>query len=175
MTITVIGHLCLDIINHADRSSSKGYGGIYFTVASLANLLPETDTIIPVFGVGKDDHEELIRSLEKYQNVDTSGIYKFPGPTNQVSLYYRDGKERLECSKYISEPIPIKKIRPKLGVDMVLVNMISGFDVTLDTLDEVRMEVREDHIPVYLDVHSLTLGIHEDFTRFHRPVEQWRS
>lgn len=174
MTITVIGHLCLDVINHIDRSTSKGYGGIFFTVAALANLLQKNDTVIPVFGVGKDDYDDVISTLEKYPNVDTSGIYKFPGPTNQVSLYYRDGKDRLECSKFISEPIPIKKIRSKLAVDMILVNMISGFDITLDTLDEIRMEVREDHIPIYMDVHSLTLGIHDDFTRFHRPVEQWR-
>ena len=57
---------------------------------------------------------------------------------------------------------------------MVLVNMISGMDITLETLDEIRMDVRDDHVPVYLDVHSLTLGINPDFTRFHRPVEQWR-
>ena len=174
MKITVIGHLCMDVINHTDRSVTKGYGGIYFTLVSLANLLPEDDTIIPVFGVGKDEYDECIRHLEKYRNIDPSGIYKFNGPTNQVSLYYREGKERLECSKFIAEPVPLKKIRSRLGSDMILVNMISGFDLELETLDEVRMDVREDHIPIYLDVHSLTLGIHEDFTRFHRPIEQWR-
>jgi adenosine kinase len=174
MTITVVGHLCIDMIHQPDRSTSSGYGGIFFTVAALANLLQEDDTIIPVFGVGKDDYDAFIACLEKYPNIDTSGIYKFNGPTNQVALYYREGKERLECSKFISDPIPLKKIRSKLGVDMILVNMISGNDITLDTLDEIRMDVRDDHMPIYLDVHSLTLGINDDFTRFHRPHEQWR-
>ena len=68
----------------------------------------------------------------------------------------------------------MRKIFPHLDADMILVNMISGFDITLETLDEIRMEVREQHTPVYLDVHSLTLGVRADFTRFHRPVELWR-
>ena len=174
MTITVIGHLCLDVIHHPDGKTTAGYGGIFFTVAALANLLEEDDHIMPVFGVGKDDYDAFIERLGLYPNVDTSGIYKFNGPTNQVSLYYKDGQERIECSKYIPEPVPIKRIRPKLSADMILINMISGFDITLETLDEIRMEVRDDRIPIYIDVHSLTLGIKADFTRFHRPVDDWR-
>jgi sugar/nucleoside kinase (ribokinase family) len=174
MTITVIGHLCLDVIHHADGTETQSYGGIFFSVAALANLLGPGDTIHPVFGVGKDEYQAFIERLEPYPNVDTSGIYKFNGPTNQVSLHYKDKHQRIECSKHISEPIPLKKIRPYLDADMILINMISGFDITLETLDEIRMEVREQHTPVYIDIHSLTLGIKDDFTRFHRPVELWR-
>lgn len=173
-TITVIGHLCLDVIHHHDGKETQGYGGIFFSAAALANLCSPKDTIFPVFGVGKEDYDKLIERLSLYPNIDVSGIYKMNGPTNQVHLYYSDNKERVECSKFISEPVPIKKIRPKLAVDMILINMISGFDITLETLDEIRMEVREKHTPIYMDVHSLTLGIKEDFTRFHRPVEVWR-
>jgi sugar/nucleoside kinase (ribokinase family) len=173
-SITVIGHLCLDVIHHPDGKETRGWGGIFFSVATLANLCSAKDTIYPVFGVGKEDYDNLIERLSRYPNVDVSGIYKMNAPTNQVSIQYQDKSERIECSKFISEPIPIKKIRPKLNVDMILINMISGFDITLETLDEIRMEVREKHTPVYMDVHSLTLGIKEDFTRFHRPVETWR-
>ncbi len=174
MTITVIGHLCLDVIHHPDGTETRSYGGIFFSLATLANLLGPKDTIFPVFGVGKDDHAALIERLAAYPNVDPSGIYKFAGPTNQVSLHYKNEQERTECSHHISEPIPLKKIRPYLESDMILVNMISGFDITLETLDEIRMEVREQHTPVYIDVHSLTLGVKDDDTRFHRSVELWR-
>jgi sugar/nucleoside kinase (ribokinase family) len=174
MTITVIGHLCLDVIHHADGTETQSYGGIFFSVATLANLLGPKDTVFPVFGVGKDDYAALIERLQTYPNVDPSGIYKFSGPTNQVSLHYRDKRERTEVSRNISEPVPLKKIRPYLESDLILINMISGFDITLETLDEIRMEVRESHTPVYMDVHSLTLGVNADDTRFHRPVELWR-
>ena len=174
MTITVIGHLCLDVIHHADGTETESYGGIFFSLATLANLLGPRDTIYPVFGVGKDDHPAFIERLQAYPNIDTAGIFKFNGPTNHVSLHYRDAKDRTERSQNISEPIPLKKIRPYLETDMVLINMISGMDITLETLDEIRMEVRENHTPIYMDIHSLTLGVHPDDTRFHRPVEVWR-
>ena len=175
MIVAVIGHLCLDVIQHADGTETRSYGGIYFSVATLANLLTDEDTIRPVFGVGKNDYDEFVEHLGRYPNVDCSGIFKFPGSTNQVRLIYSSKEERIECSRFISEPIPWKRIRPSVAhADLVLVNMISGMDITLETLDELRMEVREDHVPVYLDVHSITLGIKPDFTRFYRPVEQWR-
>lgn len=175
MNITVIGHLCLDIIHHADGTETQSYGGIYFSVAALANLLPLTDTISPVFGVGKEDYDALLERLGVYPNIDTTSIYKFSGPTNRVSLEYSNSADRTECSRNIAEPIPMKRIRPNLiNADAILINMISGFDISIETLDEVRMDVRERHVPIHLDVHSLTLGIKDDCTRFHRPVEIWR-
>ena len=174
MTITVIGHLCLDVIDHTDGTGTEGHGGIFFSVATLANLLGENDRIYPVFGVGKADYDDLIDRLKAYPNVDTEGIYRFSGPTNRVHLMYKDNAERVECSRDIAEPIPLKKIKPYLDSNMILVNMISGLDITLETLDEIRMEVREEHTPIYLDVHSLTLGVNDDNTRFRRPLDTWR-
>ncbi len=164
----------MDVIHHEDETETQSYGGIFFSVATLANLLGEQDTIVPVFGVGDKEYEAFLERLKQYPNVDTSGIFKFSGHTNQVHLFYKKGAERIECSKHISEPIPWKKIKSKLDTDIVLVNMISGFDITLETLDEIRLATRDDRIPVYLDVHSLTLGIKEDFTRYRRPLEAWR-
>lgn len=174
MKITIIGHLCLDVIHHPDETETQSYGGIFFSVATLANLLGNQDTVLPVFGVGEKEYEAFLERIKVYPNVDTSGIFKFNGQTNQVRLFYKEGVERVECSKHISEPIPWKKIKSKLDSDIVLVNMISGFDVTLETLDEIRLAIRDDRVPLYLDVHSLSLGIKEDFTRFRRPLEAWR-
>jgi sugar/nucleoside kinase (ribokinase family) len=174
MNVTVIGHFCLDVIHHPNGNETQSYGGIFFSVATLANLLGANDTVYPVFGIGKGNYDEFIERLKTYPNIDPSGIYKFNAPTNQVHLQYENSSDRIECSRYIAEPIPWKKIRPYLETDMVLVNMISGVDITLETLDEIRMEIREQHVPIYMDIHSLTLGINEDCTRYHRPVENWR-
>ena len=174
MTITVTGHLCLDEIHHPDGKITGSYGGIFFAVATLSLVLPPGDTVRPVFGVGKDDHAQFLEALSAFPNVDASGIYRMPGPTNRVSLLYNSGSERVEVSRDISEPIPLKKIAPALDADLVLVNMISGFDVTLETLDEIRMRTRDKNIPVYFDVHSLTLGVRGNFERFRRPVDTWR-
>ena len=175
MKLTVIGHLCLDVIHRpGEQESVRSYGGIFFAVAALANLLPENTSIAPVIGVGRNEYQAFFERLSNYPNVDTSAIYRFSEPTNEVHLYYHDERHRTECSRFIAEPIPFKRIKPHLDADMILINMVSGFDVTLETLDEIRMALRDRHTPVYFDVHSLSLGIAEDFTRVRRPLPDWR-
>jgi sugar/nucleoside kinase (ribokinase family) len=183
MKITVVGHICLDTIHRtlaaadavqAEPPAELSYGGIFFSVAALANIAPAEATISPVFGVGKNEYPALIERLQRYPNVDTAGIYKFDGPTNAVRLAYHGDERRTECSKHIADPIPFKRIKPFLDADMVLIDMISGYDVTLETLDEIRMTVREDHTPIYFDVHCLALGLDEDCVRFPRTLTAWR-
>lgn len=174
MTITVIGHPCLDVIHHTDGSKTESYGGIFYSVATIANLVSQQDVVLPVFGIGANEYDAFIKRLSKYPNINTKGIFKFDGPTNIVNLFYDKSGNRIECSEHIAEPIAYKKIRPYLDCDMVLINMVSGFDITLETLDEIRIDVREQHTPIYLDVHSLTLGSDSDAKRYRKPVEMWR-
>jgi sugar/nucleoside kinase (ribokinase family) len=177
MIITVIGHLCKDIIHLPDEKETQqeSFGGILYTVLTLANLMSDKDRIQPVFGVGQADYELLIEQIKQYKNIDTSGIFKIKGPTNQVHLFcQKDAQSRIECSKNISAPIPFNRIKSYLDGDAVIINMISGSDITLETLDYIRMEIRERSIPIHFDFHSLTLGIDQDFKRFHRPLTDWR-
>jgi sugar/nucleoside kinase (ribokinase family) len=174
MHITFIGHICLDVIHHPDGSESQGYGGGYYSLVALSNLADNNTTILPVFGIGVKEYEAFIEHLQQFPNIDTSGIYKVNGTTNKVNLFYSDSQNRIECSENISPAIPFKKIKPYLDTNMILLNMVSGFDISLETLDEIRMTVREDKIPIYLDVHSLSLGINEDGKRYRRPLMNWR-
>ncbi len=177
MTITIIGHLCKDIVHlPGEKDVHEGsFGGIMFTLLTLANLMNERDCVQPVFGVGQADYETLMEQLKPYKNIDVSGIFKFKGPTNQVQLFYqKDAKTRIECSQNISAPIPFNRIKPYLDGDGVLINMISGSDITLDTLGYIRMETREQGIPIHFDFHSLTLGTDQEFKRFRRPITDWR-
>ena len=181
MNITVIGHLCLDTIRGAgaksprsDENTTQSYGGIFFAVAALANIAAPGTVIHPVFGVGKNEYVELLNRLGRYTNVNCDGIYKFDGQTNEVFLSYGETGQRTECSKHIAEAISFKRIKPYLDTDIVLINMISGYDITLETLDEIRMHVRDARVPIYFDVHSLSLGIGENFIRYRRPLTDWR-
>jgi sugar/nucleoside kinase (ribokinase family) len=137
--------------------------------------MEEGDTIHPVFSVGKEDHDKLRELLKTYPLVEASGIYTTEEPTNRVMLFYHDnGESRTECSKQIAEPIPWARIKPMLDADGILINMVSGFDITLDTLDRIRMETRDHDIPIHLDMHSLTLGVDQEAKRFRRPIPEWR-
>ena len=174
MKILVIGHLCLDVIHPLDGPDIESYGGIYYAVGTLAALLGKDDTVIPVFGLNTNDYPLLIEHLAQFPNVDVSGIYTFDAPSNRVHLTYTDASSRIECSRDIAEPIPFDRIKRHLAVDGILINMISGFDITLETMDQIRMTVRPDKTPIHFDYHSLTLGINGNNERFRRPLENWR-
>ena len=179
MKFLILGHLCIDIFREKETSrtetprSGKRWGGIFFSLATLANL-DEASTVHPVFGVAEEEYEAFLERIEHYPNIDTSGIYQIPGPPNQVSLFYGDRERRIECSEHIAPPIPFEKIEPYLDASAILVNMISGFDLTLETLNAVRMRTQEKGTLLHLDLHSLTLGIDEQHRRFLRPLQTWR-
>jgi len=77
-------------------------------------------------------------------------------------------------AEYQYSPIPFSRIKPHLGADGILLNMVSGNDITLDTLDELRMAVRPRAVPIHFDYHNLTLGSGEGGKRQRRPLEEWR-
>ncbi len=177
MTITIIGHICKDIIHLPGEKDvqEESFGGIMYTLLTLANLMSERDCVQPVFGVGQADYDMLIEQLKPYKNIDVSGIFKFKGPTNQVHLFnQKNAQTQIECSQNISAPIPFNRIKPYLDGNGVLINMISGADITLETLGYIRMEVREQGIPIHFDFHSLTLGTDQESKRFRRPITDWR-
>ncbi len=175
MNFLVIGHLCYDEINIGGQDPVTGFGGIYYTVASLAAIAGNDHTIIPVFGVGIDREEELYSKISAYSNILTDGIFTLDHPTNTVKLFYDEAGERIECSEHIAPPIPVSAVEPFMKrSDAVLVNMVSGFDITFDVLYMINDEKRSRNVPVYLDFHSMTLGIDENNKRFRRPMVDWR-
>lgn len=174
MNITLIGHICHDVIHHPDGTESQGYGGVYYSLTTLAAVADNNTAILPVFGIGAKDYDAFIEHLKIYPNVDASGIFKINGATNKVNLFYSNKQNRIECSENIAPGIPFKKIKSYLDTNIILVNMVSGFDIALETLDEIRMTAREEKIPIYMDIHSLSLGINEDGKRYRRPLMNWR-
>lgn len=180
MRIAVIGHLCKDMVHLTDASGherlSESYGGIFWTIAALANLLSGSDVVYPVFGIGSTEFDTVMNRLRRYENVDMAGIYRMDGPTNQVHLFYGTNRsQRVECSKHISGPIPFERMGQFTGIDGILVNMVSGFDITPDTQKRLVTEARKRNIHVHFDFHSLSLGIDHEYKRFRSPVARWRE
>ena len=171
MKLTVIGHFCIDLFHRVDGTEEKIFGGIFHSVAALANIAGDRDTIFPVFGVGEKEFNEVKKIFDQYKNIDTSGIFEFPGESNQVH-YFDDNSN--ECSANIAKPISFEHIKKFLTVDGIYINMISGKDITVDTMDEIRLAVREKKCPIHLDMHCLTLAVNDDGTRIRTPMADWR-
>lgn len=175
--VTVIGHLARDVHQLMDGGKEEvieTLGGVFYSVAALSVSLAPEDKIFPVFGIHEDEYDKIVQQLQRFGNVDPKGIYKTKEETNEVHFFSGPSGGRTECSKHIASPIPFSKMKPFLDVDGVLINMASGFDILLETLDNIRMNVRDDGIPIHFDFHSLTLGVDDEQTRFRRPLSDWR-
>lgn len=174
----MIGHLARDVFHGADQNGNEktfqAMGGVFYSIATLSALFSPDDSVIPVFGIHEDEYDTIVQRLQQFGNVDTRGVFKTKEPLNEVHYFAGSDGARTECSKHIASPIPFQRIKPFLDVHGLLITMASGFDILLETLDNIRMNVREDGIPIHFDFHSLTLGVDEELKRFRRPLSDWR-
>ena len=174
MRILVLGHLSIDRWHGKDGAMREEWGGIANAIATLGSVAGEGDALIPVSGVSKADYERFCAWAAGFAKIETAGVYTTEGPTNTVDFYEQKSGIRVACAQSIAPPIPFDRTRKFLGVDGILINMASGADITLDTLDQIRMEVRSKSTPIHFDYHNLTTAVGDDRQRLVRPLPEWR-
>lgn len=150
------------------------WGGIANAVAALGRIAAPGDTIVPVCPVAEEDHAAFLRWLAGIPAVDPSGVYAVAEPTNRMAVYHQTDGEKVACVEQRSPSIPFDRLRKHLGADAVLINMSSGTDIAIDTLDMVRMEVRGKKAMIHIDFHNLTTHPGPDKVRQRTAVPEWR-
>jgi hypothetical protein len=174
LKILVVGHLSIDVHHSESGPPLESFGGMVGVVQLLSSLAGKGDRIIPVCGVHADDREMFFGAIQSLPAIDTSCVFLQPRPTHRVHYYPREGRYGSACTKEVADPIPYSRFRELLNVDGILINMFSGFDITLETLDYIRMAIRQRGTPIHLDFHNLTLGAPQDGERARRPLLEWR-
>jgi hypothetical protein len=174
LKILVVGHLSIDVHYSENDPPRESFGGMVGVLQLLSSLAGKGDRIIPVCGVHADDREAFLEAVQAYPAIDTSQVFLQPRPTHRVHYYPREGGFSNACTKEIADPIPFSRFRELQNVDGVLINMFSGFDITLETLDYIRMALRQRGTPIHLDFHNLTLGVPQNGERARRPLPEWR-
>ncbi|MCX6164838.1 MAG: carbohydrate kinase family protein [Ignavibacteriae bacterium] len=177
MKYLVIGEPCVDLIHKADGEIIHSYGGILYSVISLAVLAGKEDLIYPVMNLGSDEYENITNILKRYPNIKLDGIYKVSHPTRKVNLYYNmynsGNSARIETSTEPTYTIGYDSIEKFLReTDAILINMISGVDITLDTLKNIRKNFNGF---IHIDIHNLVMKTNPDGTREHTNLEGWRE
>lgn len=170
--ITVIGTINKDTIIFPDKTYKESFGGILFNLLALSYLGGRNVKIFPVCNLGYDVYDEVMNYLKKCRNVEISGIRKVNKKNNHAFLYYDDKNERGEILRNFVPQIKFSQIKPFLKSDLMLVNFISGFDLSLDTLEKIR---KKSDAPVFMDLHSFVLGIKKNGERFLRAPKDWRK
>ena len=174
----------MDYIHRGEKTTSKQFGGILYSLVSLAVISKGKAAVYPVMNLGEDEYDNVTGFLKTIGNIDLSYINKTSHKTRVVNLFYKDKDSVLNVStkktydreENSTEPtLPveyeqIKKLLPEL--DGILINLVSGVDVTLSSLQNIRNNF-EGYI--HMDLHNLVMQTFPDGTRKQMPVKDWQS
>lgn len=166
MKILVIGHSVEDHIHQIDEEKIKP-GGIYYSVLGLSKIISPEDKIHLVTALQKSNEYLFSDVYDKINKNNISWVEEIP----KVHLIIHDSKERTECYENVSKNLYIDYSILK-SFDGILINMITGFDITLEQLQEVRKHFSG---LIYLDVHSLSRGFDESKTRVLRQIPEFNK
>lgn len=159
----------------ADQEAGRPFetwGGMSYSISAAAAACPAGWEIVPVAKVGSDLVEEARAYSAALPRVDAAAsIISVPVPNNRVELRYFSADRRGER---LSGGVPAwtwDELAPHAeGLDALLVNYFSGFELTLEATEQLRANF---HGPLYADLHSLFLGCPSAETRQHRPLADW--
>lgn len=169
--VGVLGSFVWDVIYGRDVRSRpvEEWGGIAYALAAFDAALPPDWDLVPICKVGDDRAAHAREFLSTLRRLPAgAGAVAVPSPTNRVELRYANAERRTER---LSGGVPAwtwPALRPLLeGLDALYINLISGFELDLETARLIRQHFRG---PLYGDLHSLMLAIQPDGMRTLRPL-----
>lgn len=171
MRVGVIGSFVWDVIYGRDprHGPVEEWGGITYALSAFDAALPESWRVVPLARVGTDLWPQARRFVSALRRVAPDAMpIEVAEPNNRVRLDYADDELRSEILRGGVPPWTWAGLRPLLrDLDALYINLISGFELDLELMQLVR---RHFAGPIYLDLHSLLLGIQPDGTRFPQPI-----
>jgi hypothetical protein len=162
MKILLLGHSIIDNIEEGNRIRISP-GGIYYSLLGLLSRKKQSDQIFLLTGYNKKSFY-LFNNL--YSRVDlqySNELDLLP----EVLLQLPEGEERKETYTYLSTELSIEKIKNWNDLDGILINMITGFDISLDKIKLIR---RNYNGIIYFDLHTLSRGVDKNLVRNFRLV-----
>jgi len=164
MNILIIGHSVVDKIIDKDDISIKP-GGIFYTVVSFLSQLQQDDKVYLCSSIDKEN-EILFKDV--YDRVEKKFLV-YAASIPQVELVVDIAGERKETYSLIAQnlDIPTSKLE---HFDGILVNMISGYDLSLTQLKLLRNNYGG---LIYFDVHTMSRGVDKNLNRIFRRIENF--
>ncbi|MFN8177255.1 MAG: carbohydrate kinase family protein [bacterium] len=137
--VAVVGTVNRDVIIDASGERRTSLGGILYNVIPLAALLEGSGLRVrPVGRLGRTDRDEAMGLLSAFPSVDADTLIADAAGTDLSILDYSGGGERAETVVMRVAPLSEEDLAAARGAEAVLVNMISGRDVPLETLTSFR-------------------------------------
>lgn len=169
----VIGTFVWDVIHGRDLRDApvEEWGGITYALSAGDAALPDDWALVPLVKVGSDLAPQARQFLRTLRRVAPDAVpIEVPQRNNRVELRYFSDERR---SEVLSGGVPgwsWAGLQPLLrDIDALYINMISGFELDLETAQLVRQHFKG---PIYCDLHSLTLGLEPSGLRTWRPLPE---
>lgn len=169
--VGVLGTCVWDVIYGRDVRSApvQEWGGITYALAGFDAALPNDWEVVPIIKVGDDLAAEARGFFSSMRRLAPgSGPIAVPYPNNRVELRYSDDERR---SEVLTGGIPgwtWQGLQPLVaGLDALYVNLISGFELDLETATLLRQHFAG---PIYCDLHSLLLAVQPSGLRTPQPL-----
>jgi hypothetical protein len=169
--VGVIGSFVWDVIHGRDPRDApvEEWGGITYALGALDAALPPDWEFVPIVKVGSDlaqSAREFVADLER-ASPDAAPI-EVPHPNNRVVMHYQSDERRCEHLKGGVPGWSWLGLKPLLaGLDALYINLISGFELDLETAQLIRQHFRG---PIYCDIHSLLLAVQPNGLRTLQPL-----
>jgi sugar/nucleoside kinase (ribokinase family) len=166
MKLLVIGHSVLDFIK-SDKEQKISAGGIFYSISALNRLTSSDDEIYLCSQYDVETYSHFKQEVEKVNNKFLQKVEKIP----RVHLNLQKDRERHEAYENITNNLSIN-ISDLNIFDGILINMITGFDITLDQLKEIRNSFSGI---IFIDIHTLSRGLNEDYKREFRLIPDFEN
>lgn len=166
MKILLIGHSIIDNIDNKILP-----GGVYYSTLGFMLNMKSQDELYVVTSWNKKNYS-LFEKL--YSKVNQKYFQHFEDMP-EVILDTSGNEERREVYKNISSSLNINLIEDLNFFDGILINMITGFDLSLEQLKFIRNNFDGK---IYFDIHSLSRGVDINMKRDFRQIPkiaEWLS
>ena len=169
MKLLIIGHSVEDhvIVDGKDKFNP---GGIFYTALALNYFKEDEDEIFLNTAVQKENYNLFEDVYKNFKSSSLKYVEKIP----KVYLTLHNFKERGETYESMSQSLELET-KNLNSFDGILINMITGFDISLNQLKELR---RNYNGLIFLDVHTLSRGLDENLKREFRRItdfNEWAS
>lgn len=168
MKLLIIGQAVVDTIELVEGETIFQPGGVHHVCSGISMVNSETDKLFLCTSFDEESKTLFKKSFSIFNQRFVNKVDKIP----HVYLKLFPDKERDE--KYDSINQNLKTDFTDLKTfDGILLNMITGFDVTIEQAEFIRK-----NFPglIYFDVHTLSRGLDGQYNRIFRLIpafERW--
>ncbi len=166
MKFLVIGHTVEDHFGTKENEITKP-GGIFYTAIALNSLVDKNDEFFLCTSIEQKNRHLFLPLYDELSSTYFQTVERIP----KVFLTLHDFKERGETYENITKNLDID-ISDFSRFTGILINMITGFDINLEQLINIRKNFSGI---IYLDVHTLARGLDENMKREFRQIPEFKK